>query len=228
MTQFYRVGGCVRDQILGIKAKDIDYAVEAKSFGEMREAILARGGKIYLETPEYLTIRAKIPEIGDADFVLCRKDGEYHDGRHPENVEPGSLMDDLSRRDFTMNAMAVDLEGNIIDPFFGRESLESGYISCVGEACERFREDGLRILRAIRFSITKGMALDSDIVVCLYDKEYVQLLKSISVERIREELLKCFKYDTLATWKALTRFDKVRDLIFTTTDLWLMPTMKEK
>ena len=156
-AKFYEVGGAVRDEILNLPTNDLDYAVEAESYEAMREAVLERGGEIFLESPEYLTIRAKVPGIGPADFVLCRKDGAYSDGRHPDRVEPGTLLDDLARRDFTMNAMAVDIEnGKLYDPHDGRKDMEAETIRCVGVAEERFEEDALRILRAIRFAITKG------------------------------------------------------------------------
>lgn len=77
MACFFEVGGAVRDKLLGVQSKDIDYAVEAESFSAMRDAVIERGGKIFLETPQYLTIRAHVPKLGAADFVLCRKDGEY-------------------------------------------------------------------------------------------------------------------------------------------------------
>src|SRR5687768_11467708 len=102
--RFFRVGGCVRDELLGIESKDIDFAVEADSFEAMRDAVHARCSKVFLETPEFLTIRGLDPDIGAVDFVLCRKDGPTKDGRRPEFVEPGTILDDLARRDFTVNA----------------------------------------------------------------------------------------------------------------------------
>ncbi len=103
MVKIYLVGGSIRDQLLGLKSKDLDYAVEAGSYEEMRDYI-KENGKIFLETPEYLTIRAHLKNGEPADFVLCRKDGEYSDGRRPDKVTPGTLYDDLARRDFTVNA----------------------------------------------------------------------------------------------------------------------------
>ena len=116
-----------------------------------------------MEQPEYLTIRAKVPGIGPADFVLCRKDGSYRDGRHPESVAVGTLHDDLARRDFTMNAIAKDEDGKIIDPFGGIGAIEIGIIECVGQARMRMEEAQLRLLRAIRFAVTKQMGLSRNL-----------------------------------------------------------------
>src|SRR4051812_36297006 len=114
-VHLYEVGGHVRDSLLGIKSKDIDFAVEAESFMELFNWLNAQKFDIFLITEEYGTIRARFPKghvnAGlTADFVLCRKDGNYSDGRRPDSVSPGTIFDDLARRDFTVNAMARDLE----------------------------------------------------------------------------------------------------------------------
>src|SRR3990167_10022522 len=120
MVKFFLTGGFLRDRLLNIPSKDLDYAVEASSYQEMKQAIIERDGEIFLETEKYLTIRARIPKFGAADFVLCRKDGTYiKDRRRPDFVEIGTLFDDLSRRDATINALAEDENGNIIDFFNG-------------------------------------------------------------------------------------------------------------
>ena len=152
--KFYQVGGSVRDDLLGFPSKDIDYSVEAPSFEAMKSEIVNRGGEIFLEKPEYLTIRANVPNMGACDYVLCRKDGAYYDGRRPESVEIGTIRDDLARRDFTVNAMAINEDGELIDPHGGKVDLLHKTLRCVGNAHERFSEDYLRMLRAIRFCIT--------------------------------------------------------------------------
>lgn len=230
MIKFFEVGGCVRDELMGVKSKDIDFAVEAPSFEAMRQAILDRGGKIFLESPEFFTIRARDKKLGPVDFVLCRKDGVYKDGRHPESVEIGTLRDDLSRRDFTMNAIAKDEDGNFIDPFNGQADIKNRIIRCVGNAEDRFGEDALRIIRAIRFSITKNMAMDHDIVACLMKSQIVMQLRAVSTERIREELLKCFAHDTFETLVVLNNeFPMIRSACFGGGfhKLKLMPTLKQ-
>ena len=103
MIQYYEVGGAVRDRIRGARSKDVDFAVEADSYQAMVDDIKNRGGFIFLESPQHLTVRARMPLIGPADFVLCRSDGRYIDGRHPETVTPGDIYDDLARRGRLVN-----------------------------------------------------------------------------------------------------------------------------
>lgn len=142
---FYQVGGSVRDSLLGVQSKDIDYAVEAPSFDAMRQAIIDRGGTIFLETPQFFTIRANVPGMGACDYVLCRKDGQYRDGRHPESVEPGTIYDDLARRDFTINAMAITQNGKLLDPFHGQKHLQARILKTVGRAQDRVYLQGIQI-----------------------------------------------------------------------------------
>lgn len=223
--KFYKVGGCVRDAILGIPSKDIDYSVEAPSYAAMREEI-AKRGKIFKEDEEFFTIRAIINKEA-ADFVLCRKERDYSDGRHPDAVEIGTLDDDLARRDFTMNAIAQKDDGTYYDPHDGIRDIKFGLIRCVGEAKDRFKEDSLRMLRAIRFSITKQFALDGEIKRCLDDVELVGLLANVSMERVREELNKAFKCDTLATLHLLATYPYIQHQIFHQKRLWLESTLKD-
>lgn len=221
MIKIYKVGGAVRDEILGIKSKDIDYAVEAPSWDEMKNYIASKG-KIYLESPQYFTIRAKMPELGDADYVLCRKDGEYTDGRRPDEVKIGTIMDDLARRDFTMNAIAIDTNTNeILDPFNGQKDIKDRIIKCVGNASDRMTEDSLRMLRAIRFAVTKNFIIDIDIHEIL-QFEY-GLILNISEDRVREELGRAFKYDTLKTLKILNEYPNLVESIFKNFNIRLEP-----
>ena len=225
--QLYKVGGAVRDEFLGVKSKDIDFAVEAPSYDAMREHI-ASNGKIFLEKPEFFTIRAKLNGL-DADFVLCRKEHGYSDGRRPDSVSAGDIYDDLSRRDFTVNAIAIRVADNaVIDPHRGVKDLEERTLRCVGKASDRFREDSLRMLRAVRFGITKKFILDSDIRAMLDDREMVALLKNVSKERIREELNRCMRHDTLATLKMFEKFPHLRDVVFSDKSLWFEATNKDR
>lgn len=230
-TSLYLVGGYVRDELLGVPSKDIDYTVVTPDgWDGMRSFLIAAGFEIFVETPKYLTIRAKFPKDHPsrgitADFVLARKEGEYADGRHPDVVEPGTLEDDLRRRDFTVNAMAKDEDGNLIDLFGGKEDLANRLIRCVGRPEERFGEDALRALRAIRFAITKGMALDASVSDALRSEWLPPLLTKVSVERRSQELLKAFKHDTLATLELLKFFPGVVEATFTD-GLWLMPSLR--
>lgn len=224
-AKFYLVGGAVRDEIMGKKSKDLDYAVECASFDAMREAIVERGGTIFLETPQYFTIRAKVPAMGACDFVLCRKDGKYEDGRRPETVEMGTLYDDLARRDFTMNAIAKGENGEYVDPFNGIEDIKRGLIRCVGNAEDRFNEDYLRMLRAIRFSVTKNMRIDTDINSAIWKLK--TKIAEVSVERIREELLKAFSFNTIETLGILDHYGLEKILFTPKLGLRLKPTLEE-
>lgn len=214
--KYYLVGGAVRDQLLGLKAKDLDYAVEAESFEAMEAWITANGGTIFLSKPEFFTSRAKVPgHVDAADYVLCRKEGDYRDGRRPDSVSMGTIFDDLARRDFTVNAMALNMDTQeLVDPFNGQEDLDSMILTCVGNTEERFNEDHLRILRAVRFHITKGFYFDDDINSYLQVWENVEKLKKISKERIYEELRKCYEFDCWETVKFFKEFDVLHDAIF--------------
>lgn len=217
MVKMYAIGGSVRDKLIDptSKPKDLDFAVVASSYEAMKEEILSRGGTIYQEKPEFFTIKAKIPNLGNADFVLARKEGPYSDGRRPDFVEVGTLLDDLSRREFTICAIAQDTEtGEIIDPFDGQKDIQNKLLRCVGNTRDRFTEDSLRLIRAMRFHITKGFFLHGDIQMALQNRNLIDLLDNISVERIYEELRKCFEHDTRATFIFLTNHWRLRDHIF--------------
>lgn len=213
-AKYYIVGGFVRDKLLGVKSKDVDFAVEAESYEVMKADLLSKGIEIFQERPEFLTIRGRHPVYGGVDYVLCRKESFYSDGRRPDSVSIGTIQDDLARRDFTVNAIAEDEDGNVIDPFGGREDLEKGILCCVGLARERFSEDYLRMVRAVRFHITKGFEFDLDIGLCLLNKDMVIKLKDISRERIYEELRKCFEHDTKKTLDFFRSFDTLESVIF--------------
>jgi len=227
--KFYQVGGSVRDELMGLKSNDIDYAVEAPSFEHMRQAIIDRGGEIFLETPKYFTIRAKVPQLGCTDYVLCRKDGSYSDGRRPDEVCAGTLLDDLSRRDFTINAIAKGEDGEIFDPFGGQIDIQRRIIRCVGDTKERFKEDSLRLVRAFRFAMTKNFSISGDIRECLRCGYILSGLKNVSAERIREELTKCFAHDSLGTLRLFHSFPEFMELVINNENrIWLKPTTEKK
>ncbi len=222
-VKYYLVGGSVRDELLSIKSNDLDYAVEAQNYNEMRDSIISRGGEIFLERPEFFTIRAKVPNFGCADFTLCRKDGFYSDCRHPDHVDVGTILEDLARRDATINAIAKDENGNLIDPFDGAYDIRMKLIRAVGEAKDRVEEDPLRLLRYVRFCITKDMHLHTDIRILLGDGKYIRMLQTLSVERIYEELKKCFLHNTAQTLEILEIYPKLRTFLFTRTPIKLVP-----
>ena len=182
--KIYKVGGCNRDDIMGIKSNDIDYSVEADSYETMK-IYISQSYKIVYEKPQYYTIKAKDKDNNLYDFVLCRRDGYYTNDRHPENVIQGNIMDDLSRRDFTMNSIAIDIEdGSIIDPFNGIEDIRKRIIKCTGDTDIRLNEDVLRLIRAFRFHIVLDFEIDEKIIPYFSDINYIKKMESISKERI--------------------------------------------
>ena len=183
----YVVGGAVRDAILGRPVHDWDICTNAKP-EETSEVF-----KSYpvLETGiEHGTVTVMMDGVG-YEITTYRVDGEYSDGRHPDNVSfTTSLTKDLSRRDFTINAMAYNHNDGVIDPFEGFEDLEKKRIRCVGSPEERFKEDALRILRAVRFSAQLGFDIDIEIKHFLCHTDLKEMLLPVSMERIQAEFVK--------------------------------------
>lgn len=218
----FMVGGFIRDELMGAESKDVDFVVIAESFEAMREELLAEGFKIWQERPEFVTVRAGVPKdhplralTHDADFVLARKDAPTGDGRRPDFVEPGSLMDDLSRRDFTMNAIAKDpLTGEFIDPFGGIADIMDKSLIFVGDPFDRIREDGLRVLRGFRFMVTKGVAPKGDTFEALRSQLAIDMLAQDSMpgERIEDELTKMVSHNLDDSARLLDRLVPVEML----------------
>jgi tRNA nucleotidyltransferase/poly(A) polymerase len=243
LFSFFEVGGKVRDEILGLKSKDVDYVAvpsgmllqnytEASDMFEvLSDYLTAEKFEIFLETPGCFTIRARFPEghkyQGVADFVMARKEVGYIPGTRTPIIKPGTLYDDLERRDFTLNAMARGEDGCIIDYFEGYKDLMKGVLRTPLDCQITFDDDPLRICRSVRFSITKGFTMCDEIVETIKSYDYESKMYVVSSERIREELTKCFKYDTLKTILLLNEFSKLRDYIFNIKRLWLNPTFKE-
>lgn len=243
MFQFAEVGGAVRDKFLGLDSKDVDFVaipdnldlfVNADfAFTHLVHHLKLEGFKVFLETPEFFTVRAQVPDghplkqrTNVADFVLARKDGPSSDGRRPDFVLPGTLFDDLQRRDFTVNAMAI-LDGELVDPFNGFADLQDALIRFVGNPTERITEDGLRVMRALRFAATKNFDIDADTWEAINSDFAADMLMKVSVERIREELEKMFLADTRWSLRILNNINiRVQDAIFRD-GLRLMPTLKK-
>lgn len=233
--KIYEVGGAVRDELMGLKSKDVDYAVETGSFDEMRMALGDMGFTFYQVKPEFFTIRALAPKgskLGKkssaVDFVLCRKDGPSEDGRRPQYVEPGTICDDLARRDFTMNALARDMDtGEIIDPHGGRADIEKGILRFVGDPMARIEEDGLRVLRAIRFLATLGLAADYYTQTAIRSELAIRMMYSVSINRVREELEKMFDSATVTSLRILGTLSAELHLAIFREGLRLTPTLKK-
>lgn len=242
--KFYLVGGIVRDELLGVKSKDVDFvAVPSEQllskvteteemFRILSKHLVDSGYDIKVETPDCYTIRALFPKEhkykGVADVVLARKECGYVPGTRRPIVKPGTLYDDLIRRDFTLNAMAKDDDGTIIDFFNGREALDKKILITPLDVAITFDDDPLRILRAIRFHITKGFKINLDIQLQIRDYDYETKMSVVSGERIREELYKCFRFNTLKTLNVLNEYKRLRDYIFAGDDFWLKPTFENK
>lgn len=179
----YAVGGCIRDTLLGVEPKDWDITTSASPV-EVKEIF----GHTLDTGIEHGTVTIMRGKIG-YEVTTYRIDGKYSDGRHPDQVKfTPNLFEDLRRRDFTINAMAYSDETGLVDEFCGMEDLEKKVVRCVGEAKERFREDALRMLRAIRFSAQLGFTIENDTWQAM-----IQMAKNLSLvskERILVELTK--------------------------------------
>lgn len=179
----YAVGGCVRDSVLGRKPADWDITTSAlpEQVKELFHRTIDTG-------IEHGTVTVMMDREG-FEVTTYRIDGEYRDHRHPEQVNfTGELREDLRRRDFTINAMAYNDSCGLVDAFGGIEDLKQGVIRCVGVATERFEEDALRILRAVRFAAQLGFEIESETAEAA--KKLAGNLKDISAERIQTELVK--------------------------------------
>ena len=182
----YAVGGCVRDTLLGREPEDWDITTSARPeqvkrlFRRTVDTGIQHGTVTVLENHQ------------GYEVTTYRIDGEYEDGRHPKQVEfTASLTEDLKRRDFTINAMAYSKKTGIVDEFGGMEDLKRGIIRCVGAAQERFTEDALRILRAIRFSAQLCFSIEEQTLEAV--RQIAPNLVHVSKERIQVELTKLLK-----------------------------------
>ncbi len=178
------VGGCVRDSLLGRVPGDWDVTTNALP----GEVLAVFGGRALPTGLKHGTVTVK-SEGESVEVTTYRVDGVYLDHRRPESVSfTRSIDEDLARRDFTVNAMAVNLRGELRDPFGGREDLKYGDLRCVGDPDRRFQEDALRILRGMRFAAVLG--LDEDGATEHAIDRNRELLRDIAPERIQAELLK--------------------------------------
>lgn len=179
----YPVGGCVRDCLMGVVPADWDLCTSA--LPEQVEAVFA--GRRLVETGLKHGTVTVLSEGRPVEITTFRVDGAYRDNRHPEKVTfVPSLRKDLARRDFTVNAMALGPDGDVIDPFGGREDLRAGLIRCVGDPDRRFSEDALRILRAVRFASRLDFAVESATAASAVENR--ALLDRVARERVFSEL----------------------------------------
>lgn len=183
----YVVGGCVRDSLLDLEPKDWDICTSATPL-EMKAFFAERNIKTIDTGLQHGTITVNLGDSEQYEVTTFRIDGIYSDSRHPDSVEFVKNIElDLARRDFTVNAMAYDGE-RIIDPFHGQDDLNRRIISCVGNPDDRFGEDALRILRAMRFASTYGFAIEEKTSQAIHRNK--EKLLNIAAERIQTELCK--------------------------------------
>lgn len=178
------VGGCVRDTILGRMPEDWDVTTSALP----EETMTVFGDRAFPTGLQHgtVTVRSNHQSV---EVTTYRLDGSYHDHRRPDSVTfTRSLEEDLRRRDFTINAMAMSLRGELKDPFGGQADLQDGLLRCVGEPEQRFDEDALRILRGLRFAAVLGLKIDGETAAAIHKQK--NLLREIAVERILVELTK--------------------------------------
>ncbi len=206
----YAVGGCIRDSILGREPNDWDVTTSATPL-QVKELF-----RRTIDTGiQHGTVTIMLDKEG-FEVTTYRIDGEYEDSRHPKEVVfTSNLVEDLKRRDFTINAMAYNDTAGLVDVFDGMGDMERGVIRCVGEARERFTEDALRILRAIRFSAQLGYGIEENTRAAI--AELAPNLRNISAERIQVELTKLLTsphpdyleiaYETGVTAIVLPEFD---------------------
>lgn len=193
----YVVGGCVRDSLMGRVPHDWDICTDAlpefttKIFSGLNYKVIGTGIK-------HGTITV-IPQNSNNQYEITtyRIDGIYEDRRHPKNVTfIDDITFDLMRRDFTINAIAYNPIYGFVDPFDGMSDIENRLIRCVGSAADRFGEDALRILRAVRFSLQLNFNIVNETYYAIM--RYKSFLSEVSAERIRDEIIKSLKSDKLA------------------------------
>ena len=179
----YLVGGCVRDMVMGVHPNDWDICTSA-----LPEQVLEVFPKARPTGIRHGTVTVEI-NSRHVEVTTFRSEGDYADHRHPNTVHfVGELTTDLSRRDFTINAMALSPDGLLLDPFGGLEDIRRRCIRCVGQAPRRFEEDALRMFRALRFSARLDFSIAEDTLEAIREKAY--LSASLAAERVRDEVEK--------------------------------------
>ena len=185
----YLVGGAVRDMFMNKEASDWDVTTDATP-----EQVISAFKKVIPTGIAHGTVTVHF--MGEEiEVTTFRIEQGYSDGRHPDKVSYASdIEEDLSRRDFTMNAIAVSLkDGSIVDPFNGKADIKNKVIRSVGNPLERFNEDGLRPIRAIRFASQLGFEIETNTLQAISNEKVLQKTSTISIERFRDELVKLLK-----------------------------------
>ena len=210
----YVVGGAVRDLLLEEKPNDYDITTNAlpEQIEELFADTIPTGkeyGTITVVWHSEDGMRNELIEV-----TTYRKDSNYSDGRRPDKVEFGqSLEDDLLRRDFTINALAYNPEEGVIDYFRGRDDLSARVVRCIGCADNRFKEDALRMLRALRFAYKYYFDIEEETSKAI-NNNYKNIIKCVSKERIHDELIKLLKYANINVGREVYRniFEEILDI----------------
>ncbi len=213
--EVFIVGGCVRDSLRNAEPKDWDIATNAKP-EEIEKVLQKKGFKtVYENKFGTVTVVTKSEEqsLREIEITPYRIDEQYTDKRHPDKIKwTNNIEQDLERRDFTVNALAMNLKKEIIDPFSGRKDLENKIIRAVKDPKKRFAEDSLRMMRAVRFAITLGFEIEEKTKKGI--KENAKDLKDVSQERIREELIKIImSQDAAKGIETLRRLGLLKNII---------------
>lgn len=188
----YMVGGCVRDQILGKNVDDYDITTNAKP--DDIKNIFKKTIDTGIKHGTVTVLINDNDKLSKYEVTTFRIDGEYLDNRHPSSIEfVDNLYEDLSRRDFTINAMAYNDKTGLIDKFDGINDLNKKIIRAVGDSKQRFTEDALRMIRAIRFAAKLGFEIEDNTYKSIID--LAENIKNVSKERIQIELIKILTSD---------------------------------
>lgn len=191
--KLYKVGGCVRDEILGLSSTDIDYTVVMNepqpshiAFEQLQSELEGLGYKIFITIPERFTIRSEFPNSKlISDFVLSVN----------QNGMTGTLRDDLLRRDFTMNSMAIDEFGNVIDVVGGKEDIENQVIRCPSDPFETICSDPIRIFRALRFKVQFNFKMHPSVWFAIAEFP-IDNFKDVRMDKMVEEMIKMFRINS--------------------------------
>lgn len=224
---YYLVGGCVRDELMGKKPKDIDLVAIGGSYEELKNDLLENhNAVIFLERPEFLALRCKTPKFGACDIVLARADGFYSNGRKPDSVILAkTIEEDLARRDATCNAIAKDLStGKYVDPFGGINDITNKTLRAVGNPLERIKEDSLRVFRYIRFNLTLRFQLEPSLQEAILNANHHADFSNVSNERVYEEVRKMFEFDSFLAFEVMRQVPWYR--FFVLSRLNFMPLLK--
>lgn len=254
--EIYLVGGSVRDRLLNVDCDDWDFSVQTpddvpseSKYRYMVDTLVADGFHIYQENEKYFSCKVKFPDTHPfaklwnnkpntktADFTHVRTDGVYVDGRRPESVQPADLVDDLARRDFSINAIAETETGVLFDPFGGVKDLQDGIIDTVIDAETSFTQDALRALRALRFAITKHTVDGREFRLSDSVRNAIEIApvldsitnNSVSSDRVMSELNKMFAHDVVRSMKLLSEFPRLSSSIFNDTVVNLFASAKKR